>query len=199
MQQEEQLFIDLLKSGDRQAYEKLVKLYQNKVYNTCYSFLKETTIAEDQTQEVFIIIFNSIAQFEGKSSLNTWIYRITVTRCLDYLRSQNRQKRKSKGLLSIFGLTQEIPASQENSPYEHLENKEYAKIIAETLDSMKDKYKTVFILKYMEGLSQKEIAQIIESSEKAVEGILARSKAILKEKLITFYPEMGEKKQKDIQ
>ena len=57
---EEQLFIQSLKSGDSIAYEKLVKLYQNKVYNTCYSFLKQSDIAEDQTQEVFILIFNLI-------------------------------------------------------------------------------------------------------------------------------------------
>ena len=195
---EEQLFIQSLKSGDSIAYEKLVKLYQNKVYNTCYSFLKQSDIAEDQTQEVFILIFNSIAQFEEKSSLSTWIYRITVSRCLDYLRSQNRQKRKSTGLLSLFGLSQEIPANNDFTPYEHLENKEYAKIIADTLDEMKGKYKTAFVLKYMEGLSQKEIAQIMECSEKAVEGILARAKIILKEKLITYFPEMRENKKKNI-
>lgn len=195
---EEQLFILSLKSGDSLAYEKLVKLYQNKVYNTCYSFLKQSDIAEDQTQEVFILIFNSIAQFEEKSTLKTWIYRITVSRCLDYLRSQNRQKRKSTGLLSLFGLSQEIPANNDFTPYEHLENKEYAKIIADTLDEMKDKYKTAFVLKYMEGMSQKEIAQIMECSEKAVEGILARAKIILKEKLIAYFPEMRENNKKNI-
>jgi RNA polymerase sigma-70 factor (ECF subfamily) len=195
---EEQLFIQSLKSGNSLAYEKLVKLYQNKIYNTCYSFLKQSDIAEDQTQEVFILIFNSIAQFEEKSSLKTWIYRITVTRCLDYLRSQSRQKRKSTRLLSLFGLTQEIPSNNDFTPYEHLENKEYAKIIADTLDEMKDKYKTAFVLKYMEGMSQKEIAQIMECSEKAVEGILARAKIILKEKLIAYFPEMRENKKKNI-
>lgn len=190
---DEQLFIESLKSGDSLAYEKLVKLYQNKVYNTCYSFLKQSDVAEDQTQEVFILIFNSIHNFEEKSSLKTWIYRITVSRCLDYLRAQNRQKRKSTGFLSLFGLAQEIPSNNDFTPYEHLENKEYAKIIAETLDSMKDKYKTVFVLKYMEGMSQKEIAEILEISEKAVEGILSRAKNILKENLVHFFPEMREK------
>lgn len=195
---EEQLFIQLLKSGDSLAFEKLVKSYQNKVYNTCYSFLKQSDIAEDQTQEVFILIFNSIAQFEEKSSLKTWIYRITVSKCLDYLRSQNRKKRKSKGILSLFGLTQEISSNNDFTPYEHLENKEYAKIIADTLDEMKDKYKTAFVLKYMDGMSQKEIAQIMECSEKAVEGILARAKIILKEKLISYFPEMRENNKKSI-
>ncbi len=169
-----------------------MKLYQKKVYNTCYSFLKHQEAAEDQTQEVFIIIFNSIGKFEGKSSLSTWIYRITISRCLDHLRSQNRQKRRSNGIFSIFSLQQEIPDNNDQTPYQHLENKEYAKVIADALDAMKDKYKTVFVLKYMEGLSQREIATITESSEKAVEGILTRSKQILKEKLREYYPEMRE-------
>lgn len=171
----------------------MVKKYQRKVYNTCYSFLKHSEAAEDQAQEVFIIIFNSIGQFEGKSSLSTWIYRITISRCLDYLRSQNRKKRRAAGILSIFSMQHEIPDNNEQTPYQHLENKEYAQIISDSLDSMKDKYKTVFVLKYMEGLSQREIATIMESSEKAVEGILSRSKQILKEKLREHFPEMREK------
>lgn len=176
----------------------MVKNYQKKVYNTCYSFLKHQEAAEDQTQEVFIIIFNSIGQFEGKSSLSTWIYRITISRCLDYLRSQNRKKRRPGSIFSIFNLQQEIPDNQYQTPYQHLENKEYAKVIADALDAMKDKYKTVFVLKYMEGLSQKEIAAITESSEKAVEGILARSKNILKEKLKEYFPEMRENEKKNL-
>lgn len=176
----------------------MVKKYQRKVYNTCYSFLKHAEAAEDQTQEVFVLVFNSIGQFEGKSSLSTWIYRITITRCLDYLRSQNRKKRRSGGLLSIFSLQQEIPDSNDQTPYQHLENKEYAQIIADTLDSMKDKYKTAFVLKYMEGLSQREIAVIMDTSEKAIEGILSRSKQILKEKLREYFPEMREFEKKNL-
>lgn len=168
------------------------------MYNTCYSFLKHAEAAEDQTQEVFIIIFNSIGQFEGKSSLSTWIYRVTVSRCLDHLRSQNRKKRRASGLMSIFSLRDEIPDSNDHTPYQHLENKEYALLIADTLDGMKDNYKTVFVLKYMEGLSQKEIAEIMDTSEKSVEGILSRSKQILKEKLREYFPEMRENNKKSL-
>ena len=160
--------------------------------------MKHAEAAEDQTQEVFIIIFNSISQFEEKSSLSTWIYRITISRCLDYLRSQNRKKRRSNGIFSLFSLQQEIPAGNDQSPYQHLENKEYARIIANSLDAMKDKYKTVFVLKYMEGMSQREIAEITESSEKAVEGILARSRNILKDTLKEYFPELRENPKKNL-
>jgi len=150
-------------------------------------------LAEDQTQEVFIAIFNSINNFEQQSSLATWIYRIAISSCLDALRAQQTKKRKSSGILSIFSIQDSIATKDQLNPYEHLENKEYALIIATSLDKMPDKYKTVFVLKYMEAKSQKEIALIMDITEKAVEGILTRSKAILKEEISKFYPEMRKK------
>ena len=194
----EDQFIQKLKAGDNDAFEALVNLYQDKIYNTCYSFLKQAELAEDQTQEIFIILFNAIQQFEAKSKLSTWIYRITVSRCLDFIRSQNRQKRKATGILSLFNFTTELQDFQEPTPYQHLENKEYAEVIARALDTMKSKNKTVFILKYMEGLSQKEIAEILNCSEKSIEGILTRSKSILKIEIEKKYPEMRGKFIKNI-
>ena len=66
-------------------------------------------MAEDQTQEVFIAIFNSINNFEQQSSLATWIYRIAISSCLDALRAQQTKKRKSSGNLSIFSILLLIP------------------------------------------------------------------------------------------
>lgn len=141
-------------------------------------------------------IFNSISKFEQQSSLSTWIYRISISSCLDALRAQQTKKRKTTGILSIFSIQDSLPATDQLNPYEHLENKEYAGIIATSMDRMPDKYKTVFALKYMEAKPQKEIATIMEISEKAVEGILSRSKAILKEEISKYYPEMREKGKK---
>ena len=168
----------------------MVKLYEHKVYNTCYSFLKRQDVAEDQAQEVFMTVFRSIHKFEEKSSLSTWIYRIAVTQCLDYLRTQNRKKRRSNGFLSLFTAEKEIPASNDKNPYEHLENQEYSLAISFAVDSLKDKYKTVFVLKYMEGLSQQEIAAITNSTEKSVEGILTRSRSQMRDLLKNYYNEM---------
>jgi len=190
--QEDTALIHLLQSGDPSAYRVLVKLYKDRVYNTCYSFLKRQDLAEDQAQEVFIAIFRSIGSFEGKSKLSTWIYKIAVTKCLDHIRTQHRQKRRANGFLSLFSLQHEIPEEKGATPYEHLSNKESGQAIAEAIDALPEKYKTVFILKYMEGLSQQEIAIITESTEKSVEGILTRSRQQLKEKLKEYYREMKE-------
>lgn len=187
---EEAVFIASLRAGESAAYEKLVSDYRQRIFSTCYSFLKDRDLAEDQTQEVFISIFNSIRQFQEQSSLSTWIYRISISSCLDYLRAQQRHKRKSTGILSIFSVQDTLPAHNQMNPYQHLENKEYAKTIASALDKMPDKYKTAFVLKYMDALPQKEIAEIMEITEKAVEGILSRAKTTLREEIGNFFPEM---------
>lgn len=190
----EGLFIKALQAGDNDAYRRLVKDYSHRIYRLCYSFLKDQTLAEDQVQEVFVSIFNSIGQFKQNSKLSTWIYRITVSSCLDQLRASQRLKRRSNGIVSIFDAQDMIPKPSGNDPYHHLENKEYGLIIAQTLDNMPDRYKTAFVLKYMDAMSQKEIAEIMELSEKAVEGILSRSKAILREEILKFFPEMRDDK-----
>lgn len=191
---DEGLFIKALQAGDNDAYRRLVEDYSHRIYRLCYSFLKDQALAEDQTQEVFVSIFNSIQQFKQNSKLSTWIYRITVSSCLDQLRASQRLKRRSNGIVSLFDAQDMIPLPSGSDPYHHLENKEYGLIIARTLDVMPDKYKSVFILKYMDALSQKEIAEIMEITEKAVEGILSRAKAILREEITRFFPEMRDKK-----
>src|ERR1044072_6075651 len=84
--------ISLLRAGDQQAFELLVSEFQAKVYNTCLGLVQSPEDAEDISQEVFIAVFQSIGSFREQSSLSTWIYRIAVTRSLEFLRSKKRRK-----------------------------------------------------------------------------------------------------------
>jgi len=145
-------------------------------------------MAEDISQEVFITVFRSLDTFNERSSISTWIYRITVNKSLDHLRAKNRQKRQ--GIFSsIFHSddsgTPDIPTF--DHPGVKLEQKENARYLFEALDTLPDNQRTVFVLAQVEELPQKDIAEIMNLSIKAVESLLQRAKANLRKKLGTIY------------
>jgi RNA polymerase sigma factor (sigma-70 family) len=80
-------------SGNQASLKKLYTVFKDKVYNTALAYLQHTEEAEEATQDVFIEIYESASTFKATSSVSTWIYRITVNKCLDRLRHQKRQKR----------------------------------------------------------------------------------------------------------
>jgi len=155
------------------------------VFNTAISLVQNNEVAEDICQDVFVTVFKSVAAFNEKSSLSTWLYRITVNKCLDHLRAKKRRK---YSLFSQFFTTTAI----ENKPaFDHpgikLENRENARYLFEAIETLSHNQKTVFILAYVEELSQKDIAEIMGISVNAVESLIQRAKANLRKKLSGIY------------
>ncbi len=183
-----------LKAGNSSAYEMLVKTFQKKVYNTCLGLLQNEEDAEDICQEVFIAVFQSINQFKGEAKLSTWIYRITVTRSLEFLRMKKRKKRFAI-LQAIFTNEQgetKIQATNFVHPGVQLENKERAAILFKTIDKLPENQKTAFILHKVEDLSYTEIAAVMKLSLSSVESLMFRAKQNL-QKLLGDYYEKNEK------
>jgi len=156
------------------------------VYNLILSFLQNTEDAEDVTQEVFIEVFRSLNKFKGNSTISTWIYRISVNKSLDFLRKKNRKKRFAF-INSLFTNEDKNQEIIQVANFEHpgvlLEQKENAIILFKLIDELKENQKTAFILFHIEELSQKEIAEIMGISSKAVELLIRRAKLKLKEKI----------------
>ena len=92
---EEQLLADL-RTGEPGAFRQLVELHQHNVINICYRFVHDKAEAEDLAQETFIEVHRSIGGFRGQSSIDTWIHRIAVSKSLDFVRKQGREKRGGK-------------------------------------------------------------------------------------------------------
>jgi RNA polymerase sigma-70 factor (ECF subfamily) len=156
------------------------------VYNLALSFLQNTEDAEDITQEVFIEVYNSFYKFNGNSTISTWIYRITVNKALDFIRKKKRKKRFS--IINRLFATEEFDIeSNQIAHFDHpgvlMEQKENARLIFKLIDELKENQKTAFILFHLEDLSQKQIAEIMGISTKAVELLVRRAKLKLKEKL----------------
>jgi len=182
-------FIDRLKEGDQHTYRELLSQFSDRVFNSAFSLLQHQEDAEDITQEVFTEVFKSIHRFREQSKLSTWIYRITVTKSLELLRSHKREKR-SGIILSLFGKEQQINVSS-NDPFYHpgvsLENKEMAAVLFNAIQRLPLNQRTAFTLHKLENLSYAELAEIMGVSISSVESLLFRAKKKLRELLEEYY------------
>ncbi len=157
--------------------------YKVLVYNVALHYLQNVEDAEEITQDVFIQIHNSLDSFNEKSSLKTWIYRITINKSLDFIKHKNSVKR-----FFIFGKKSENEKELENlTNFEHpgidLVNKENASLLFSIINELTENQKTAFILSKLDGLSNPEISEIMNVSISSVESLVFRAKTTLKEKL----------------
>lgn len=152
--------------------------YAKLVYNLSLHYLQNPEDAQEATQDVFVKIYNKIEGFNNNSSLKTWIYRITINHCLDVIKSKNRKWR------TLFTREAENNDSVDfDHPGIKMESKEAVEKIMSHINDLPQNQKTALILKGIEGLSQKEIASILNINEKALESLLTRARANLKSKL----------------
>ena len=185
----EEKLIGQLRAGDMNAYRELVSRFSGKIYNTALGLLQDKEDAEDMTQEVFIEIFQSISGFQERSKLSTWIYRITVRKSLELIRSRNRKKRKGV-FLSLFGKEDHLPVTS-SSPFYHpgikLENKERAAVLFMAIEKLPVNQRTAFTLHKVENLSYAELAEIMEITVSSVESLMFRAKQNLRKILGSYY------------
>ncbi|MEO9100566.1 MAG: RNA polymerase sigma factor, partial [Ginsengibacter sp.] len=139
-------------------------------------------------QEVFIKVFESISSFKEESKLSTWIYRITVSKSLDHIRKKKRKKRFAF-VQSLYGKNEELMIDPPDffHPGIKIENKENAEVLFKAIDKLTENQKTAFVLNKMENLSYREISEVMNSTEPAVDALLQRAKKNLKTILEKFY------------
>lgn len=173
--------------GDREAFGQLVTKYQQMIFRTCVGFVHNEDDANDLTQEVFVQAFLSIEKFRGESSFPTWLYRIAVNASLVRLR-----KNKTTSLFSrIDDLFQksksgvyEVSIPDIDDPETIIIREEHKEWVRIALDQLPENQKTAIVLSKYDELSQKEIAQIMQITEGAVEALLVRAKANLRKNLL---------------
>lgn len=165
-----------LKEEDMLAFNQLLALYRDKIINTCYRFLLNQDDAEDISQEVFIEVYQSIKSFKGESKLSTWIYRIAVTKSLEEIKKRNRKKR--------FGSIAKLLHLDETSnwlsgglmPDKKIHEDDKMKEIKFALNKLPDNQRIAFTLSKIDGYSNTEIAEIMDTTIIAVESLISRAK-----------------------
>ena len=187
---EDKTLVDELKKGSEEAFRSLVELYQQRVYHTAIGLMRSEDEAEDISQEVFIEVFESIHRFKGEARLSTWVYRITVTKCLELMRYKKRKKRFAP-LLGLFNTEgkQIIEPVEFVHPGIRLEQQEHAAMLFQAIDKLPEHQQTAFTLHKLQGLSYQEISAIMETSLSSVESLMHRAKSNLKKYLTKYYYE----------
>ncbi len=177
--------VDQSRSGDRAAFTELVERYAAKIFRLARHITKNDHDAEDVLQEAFLKAYSRLDQFQGNSRFYTWLVRITVNEALMNLRRTKTRKTVSldQEIESQDGPFRRQAASEEESPeerYGRLETREY---LAKAIDGLSEAYRSVFVLRDIEGLSTEETAEMLDLSVSAVKSRLLRARLQLRGKL----------------
>ena len=179
---EETELIAQAQAGDRQALAKLVKNYEQTIYNFAFKICRDKNRAEHIMQETFFSMVKSLHQFDGKSKLSTWLYRIVSNHCL-----MQARKVKNRSFVSLDDeenlYEEKYAADWSFLPYKSAENAELKAILDSAIDKLSPEYRMIFLLRDVEGLSTEETAQATDLSIAAVKSRLHRARAFLRNEL----------------
>ena len=186
--QDDQRIIVILKIGDFSSFPALIRKYERQVYNHCLRMVHDPEESYDLTQEIFLRVYRNIGSYQHRYSFYTWLYRITVNCCIDYIRKRRRQPRLvSLSLPPVAGKPndagqREIPDGS-RGPERNAMGRELGDILNAAIDQLSDKLRSIFILKEIEGFSYDEIAEILRCSRGTVKSRLFRARVRLRQLL----------------
>ncbi len=178
--------IALLKKGDQKTFRELIKATHGDIYKLALKFTSDSNDAKDITQEVYLEAYNNIHKFREDSGIKTWLYRITVNRSLNMIK-RNKTKFDSVSIDENFGEAKNIFLSSQYEADKPLENKELKFLLNDALSKIPEKQRVSFLLFNHDGLTYKEIAEILNISHSAVESLIFRAKANLRKILGDYY------------
>jgi RNA polymerase sigma-70 factor (ECF subfamily) len=172
------LFID----GDQSTFAKLLNKHKDKVRNLVYLTLGDSEFIDDISQDVFISVYNKLAEFRFESKFTTWLYRITVNKCRDYLRK--------KRVRSIFVPIKDT--DREPSTRFRAESIDIPQLVRKAIEKLPEKLKVPLVMRDIDGLSYKEIADSLYCEVGTIKSRIFRARENLKIILEPYQREMSD-------
>jgi RNA polymerase sigma-70 factor, ECF subfamily len=186
----DQVLVERCKKGDHAAFRALVERYQGRVYSLAFGMLHERQDALDITQEVFIKVHRYLENFQGSASFYTWLYRITYNLCIDHLRRSGRMQTVDYDDRIQREPTEEIaeihPSLVGGNPGKVLSRKELAGKIQEAIDELPPYHRGVIIMREIEGMSYKEMAEAMKVSKGTIMSRLHHARQKLQRALAPY-------------
>lgn len=175
--------------NDEVGFAQLIKKYQDLVYSTCFRLLGNRADAEDLSQEVFLEVFRSLAYLKNTEDMTGWIYRISYTKCISFLRRKNPAKASPGSDAEKVILQMEVATRESNreTPHQDLEQKEAAAHLFEKIDKLPEKQKRAFLMHKFEGYSHREICETLDLTQASVESLIYRAKVSLRKSLVNYF------------
>ncbi|WP_184218823.1 sigma-70 family RNA polymerase sigma factor [Granulicella aggregans] len=189
---EEASLVADLKAGSEEAFAQLIAQYHQPIYSLIVRSLNDPSDAPDITQEVFIKVFRSIRSFHGDASLRTWLYRIALHEASNQRRWWSRHKRQevtidvpaeSEESGETFSLASTL-ADQGDSPFDHASQNETRIRVEACLRQLPEVFRTVVVLREIEGFAYEEIAEILDVNLGTVKSRLTRGRSALRTLLL---------------
>src|ERR1700756_2352095 len=186
---EELVLVNAAKAGDVGAFEELVRRYDRNVFRIAQHITQNREDAEDVVQDAFLKAYENLPQFQGQSKFYTWLVRIAVNEALMKLRRRRPER--------MVSLDEEVRTDEDSMPREiadwspnpeqQYNQAELKDILGKTIQGLPPSFRTVFVLRDVEGLSTEETAEALNLSIPAVKSRLLRARLQLRERLSRFF------------
>ena len=188
---DDKVLVGYAQKGQTRAFSELVRRHQMRIFHTAFGMVGNREDADDLAQLAFIKAFQSLHQFRGQSLFSTWLYRISINCCLDWIKSQQRKYdvkmddewwfRQADG--------EALFAGPKRTDY-RVEQGELRDVLTQVLADMPPNFRSVLVLRELNGLSYQEIASVEGCSVGTVKSRLFRARAQLRKLLRPFYKEL---------
>ena len=170
--------------GEKAMFEILMRRHNQKLYRVIRGYLREEEDVADAMQDTYLKVFARLDQFRGEAAFSTWLIRIGINEALLRLkRNKVRSLHSSESDISSDQIIQLTDGAQMN-PEKLVIRQEAKKLLEQAVDELPQKYKTIYILKEIEGMDNGEIAQCLGLTESNVKVRIHRSRALIKESLL---------------
>lgn len=183
MKDNEQWLIKQSQQGSIDAFEELIKDYKKSAYNIAFRVLRNVEDAEDISQEALIKVYKNIRNFNMQSTFKVWMYRIVVNTCLDFKRKKKVVTYSLNENIDLGGnkeVQREI-VDNSNNPDVIIEKNYTSKLVNDAVNMLEEDFKTIIILRDIQGFSYKEISEILSCNLGTVKSRLSRARKSLKD------------------
>ena len=190
-QPDEQELIQRLKAGDEVALEELMAQYETKVFGLALNLTRKREDAEEVLQDVFLTVIQKVGTFREEAKLSSWIYRITTNTALMKLRKRPKiqtiplEEELGPGMTEE-GVIAEPVKDWTRLPPEELDRKELAQRIEQAVGQLPPEYRSVFVLRDIEGLSAEEACEVLDLSVAALKSRLHRARLFMRKQLADY-------------
>lgn len=169
--EEERMWVDAARGGDRKAFSQLVEAYSRPVFNLTYRMLGDAQEAEDAAQETFLRAWSRMDQYDVEHKFSTWLFSIANHYCIDRLRKRRTVQVSIDGNPVLENLHDDSPLPESTSL-----RREQTAEVQKLMASLEPEYRTPLVLRYWEDLSYEEIAAVLELTVPAVKSRLFRAR-----------------------
>jgi len=167
--------------GDVDAFEPIMRRYNQRLYRAARAILRDDSAAEDALQQAYMSAFAHLGQFDGAASLSTWLTRIVINEALGRLRHDRRAQKLELDVAEVATMNEE---SETDSPEAQLSRREMAHVLERVVDQLPELYRVVFVLREVEQLSTAEVAESLALTIEAVKVRLHRARAMVRRLLL---------------